>query len=146
MNGEKLDKEIKRDTAEDLFFAILKSVKENGHYVIKKDQYARLKAAYNELVSKLFGGTAQPQINTETKASSPPQINNDVYKVTRLKTTSGNSQLLELLDAKTNEILLAYVRKDDAIKEGVLLKDIDISKKTGPKGPYNILDKYKIAG
>lgn len=127
-------------------------------YAIKQDQYSRLETEYNNSIAKLFGtAPANPNpvsgspSNTDKKSPSAPE-NTDSgkqaiteYKVLRVKPAGTTSQFTELVNNSTGEVITAYIRKDDYVKENVVLSEVDIEKKTSDKGSYNMISKYKIA-
>jgi hypothetical protein len=129
--------------------------------IIKDNQYARLEAEYNRVVSRMFG-TAANRTNTPVPVQPPvasepsaPTVNNSQplainakdsdYWVQSVKPSGKESQLLELVNTG-GEVVAAYVKKsDNALKPGSRLQNVDIVQRQSTYGLYNLISGYQIA-
>ena len=141
-----------------------------GHR-IKDNQQNKLRAAYNDFIKRVFGTGAnqqppqQPPVQPaaqNTNANPTPQqpaaqkpnnaqkpqdnvIPIDGFKIRSIKPSGGTSQLLELCDGN-GEITSAYIRTGgQGIAIGALLRNVQITTKSGSQGKYNLIDSYDLA-
>jgi hypothetical protein len=131
--------------------------------VIKQSQYKVLENAYNQAVARIFGAQAvkgsakspdkpamppqarqQPSAPARQSAQPPKNAPDYDYKVKSVTQSGGSSSLLELI-SKDGEIIKAYTKNADALKEGVCLFNVTVSEKTGRYGPYKQIDAYNTA-
>ena len=67
------------------------------------------------------------------------------YKVQSVKPANGSSQLLELTGGD-GKIIKAYIRKiDGSIAVGTCLNKVQIERKDGKYGEYNVINNYQLA-
>ena len=130
-------------------------------YGIKADQYPKLEDEYNKAVVKIFYNAAANQEKPSvapTEQKAPPASNaadnaqptveakSNSYRVQSVKPSGKKSQLVELKNASSGEVISAYIQKsDDAVKAGSILKEVDIVPKDSAYGQYNMINSYKIA-
>lgn len=131
-------------------------------YIIKDDQYGKLELDYMKAVKKIFpekmAGIPSKVMN-EPKSSQPATVSADrtpasdvtvavdfAYKVVSVKPSGKTSQLLELVDGN-GELVMAYVKKNDeqSITVGTCLRKIDMVRKEGSYGTYNLINAFEMA-
>jgi len=67
------------------------------------------------------------------------------YKVRSVKPSGQNSQLLELID-KNGKVTAAYIKAGEkTIAVGSCLSDVDIERRNGTYGEYNLINACKLA-
>ena len=67
------------------------------------------------------------------------------YKVRSVKPSGQNSQLLELID-KNGKVTAAYIKAGgQTIAVGSCLSDVDIERRNGTYGEYNLINACKLA-
>ena len=143
---------------------------------IKDDQYPKLESEYNKAVAKIFGTAppaqsappAAPSYTPPQQQVSPPSSASDeppmpperrspneeeasapaevTYQVKAIKPSGKSSQLVEMIDISSGELLTAYVQKSDqSIKAGACLRSVQLERKTSTYGDYNLLSSYQLA-
>lgn len=129
-------------------------------FAIKQEEYGRLEKAYNASVSRLFGQNSGQQ-NTparqsqDTPQNAPTARNTDArqpsehlsydYKVQTIRPSGKSSQVVELVD-RNGGMVKAYIRAvDQSIKTGTCLNNVEIERKRGNYGDYNVINGYQIA-
>jgi hypothetical protein len=139
----------------------IESSKSGKSSVIKADQYPKLEDEYNKAVIKIFYNTGanqeKPSVAPAEQKPLPvsPAADNakpavaaksSDYRVQSVKPSGKKSQLVELVNASSGEVVSAYIQKsDDAVKAGSTLKEVDIVVKDSSYGQYNMINGYKIA-
>lgn len=125
--------------------------------VIKDNQYPKLEAEYNRIVSQMFGAS-QPKApvvpvqhqTPSTPSSTTNQLSAAIpppseFCVQSVKPSGKESQLLELV-SNNGEVISAYVKNSDkGIKVGSKLRNIAMVQKQSNYGPYNLINGYQIA-
>jgi len=127
-------------------------------FVIKDNQYAKLEAEYNKLFGEVKVAEQQAPVVPDTPEVETPETSNTeqppednatkstlpVYFVKSVKSSGGQSRILELFNS-TGETISAYVKKNnDNISNGTKLTDVDMEQKNSSYGFYNIIKKYRI--
>ena len=144
-------------------------------FAIKQSEYGRLEREYNAMLGRISGekqaqqgtparqtqptqaanarqtqaapaantrqGQAAPTANARQTAASPAYD----YKVRSIRPSGKSSQFLEMVD-RSGTVVKAYIRAtDQSIKAGTCLNNVQIEKKNGNYGEYNLISGYQMA-
>jgi len=94
------------------------------------------------------GNTRQAQTapaDRETNNQQPPASQSYEYKVRSIRPSGKSSQFLELVDRK-GSVVKAYIRAtDQSIRTGSCLNNVQIEKRNGNYGEYNLINAYRLA-
>jgi hypothetical protein len=127
--------------------------------VIKQNQYSKLEAEYNKAIAVIFFNAENkqgkapvvpaeqntPPISTGDNAQPTVPATSSDYWVKSVNPSGKESQALELVNT-AGEVISAYIKKsDNAVKTGSKLKEVNIVRKDSSYGPYNLIDRYKVA-
>jgi hypothetical protein len=126
-------------------------------YAIKQDQYGKLEADYMKAIKRIFPERTRqsgavtpspsPTMPTESEPISEPANSYDFdYKVISAKPSGKTSALLELVDGN-GELVSAYIKKSDSqsIGVGAHLRNVEMVRKEGSYGSYNLINAFEIA-
>jgi hypothetical protein len=126
-------------------------------YAIKQDQYGKLETDYMKAIKRIFpertrqaGAVApspSPVTPSESERVSEPANSCDFdYKVISAKSSGKTSQLLELVDGN-GELIAAYIKKSDSqsIGAGAHLRNVEMVRKEGSYGSYNLINAFEMA-
>ena len=129
-------------------------------FAIKQEEYGKLEKAYNASVSRLSGQKPSQQSapvrqSQDTPQNAPTAQNADTrqpsepisydYKVQSIRQSGKSSQVVELVD-RNGGMVKAYIRAvDQSIKTGTCLNNVEIERKRGNYGDYNVINGYQIA-
>ncbi len=81
----------------------------------------------------------------ETNNQQPPASPGYEYKVRSIRPSGKSSQFLELVDRK-GSVVKAYIRAtDQSIRTGSCLNNVQIEKRNGNYGEYNLINAYQLA-
>jgi hypothetical protein len=100
--------------------------------------------------------TPQNEINTPQQPAPPPTDGEQKplaivpplynFKIKSVTPSGKGSQLLELCDNNSGEIMSAYVKSGvQGIAVGASLQDVRLEERTGTYGKYNLIASYKAA-
>lgn len=88
--------------------------------------------------------TAQA-IGTKTNAGQPTASLVYDYQIRSIRPSGKSSQFLEMVD-RSGGVVKAYIRAaDQSIREGACLSNVQIEKKNGNYGEYNLISAYQLA-
>lgn len=133
-------------------------------FVIKQNEYGRLEREYNAMLNRIFGARQAPVANTRQTQAAPAansrqtQATNTAtntgqsaaspaydYQVRSIRPSGKSSQFLEMVDRRGG-IVKAYIRAtDQSIKAGTCLNNVQLEKKNGNYGEYNLISAYQLA-
>lgn len=137
-------------------------------FVIKQSEYGKLEREYNVMLNRIFGaGQAQTAyaasarqmqaaannrqtqtaqaIGTKTNAGQPTASLAYDYQIRSIRPSGKSSQFLEMVD-RSGGVVKAYIRAaDQSIREGACLSNVQIEKKNGNYGEYNLISAYQLA-
>ena len=69
-----------------------------------------------------------------------------MYKVNSIKPSGRSSQVVEMVDTASGELLTAYIQKSDqTIKAGARLRSVQLERKSSTYGDYTLLSSYQLA-
>ncbi len=81
----------------------------------------------------------------ETNNQQQPAFPGYEYKVRSIRPSGKSSQFLELVDRK-GSVVKAYIRAtDQSIRTGSCLNNVQIEKRNGNYGEYNLINAYQLA-
>jgi hypothetical protein len=131
---------------------------------IKQNQYAKLEAEYNAVVSRIFGSKPTSQgaptgaANKQAPNTPPSNITNigqpaeqpsdkpaNDFKVQSVKPSGKSSQVLELIDGGGKKITAFIRASDSSIVAGSRLRKVQMERKNSDYGAYNLITKYEAA-
>lgn len=128
-------------------------------FVIAKSENGKLETAYNTTVARLFGTdapkgtTTTPPLAQKQRATPPPapaithpQNNDetaDVYEVRKINVQNNQSSML--LFGKGKQFQAFINGKDERLKIGTRIKNVNAKRAQNAYGTYAILNSYDIA-
>ena len=95
----------------------------------------------------LFRSQAQAAQATNTVANAGQAAASPAYdyQVRSIRPSGKSSQFLEMVDRRGG-VVKAYIRAtDQSIKAGACLNNVQIEKKNGNYGEYNLISAYQLA-
>ena len=125
-------------------------------FAIKQSEYGRLEKEYHAVVNRMFGKKPDGQGNAGRNPADAPAAKNPGaaqtaatleydYQVRSVRQSGKSSRVLELVD-RNGGMVKAYIRANDqSIQVGTCLRDVQIEKKNGNYGEYNLISAYKLA-
>lgn len=133
-------------------------------FTIKQSEYGRLEKEYNSMVGRISSTKPSQQETASRQPQTAPaadtrqgqaastadarQIDNAPaydYKVRSIRPSGKSSQFLEMVD-RGGSVVKAYIRAtDQSIKPGTCLNNVQIEKKNGNYGEYNLISTYQLA-
>lgn len=125
-------------------------------FVIKQSEYGKLEREYNAMLNRISGTKPVSQGNSarqtqaapvakETKNQQAPASPVYEYKVRSIRPSGKSSQFLELVD-RNGSVVKAYIRAtDQSIRTGSCLNNVQIEKRNGNYGEYNLINAYQMA-
>lgn len=133
-------------------------------FVIKQSEYGKLEREYNAMLNRIFGAGQTRQGNSSGQiqaadmrqaqagaamnmadAGQPAAAPAYDYQVRSIRPSGKSSQFVEMVD-RSGGVVKAYIRAaDQSIREGACLSNVQIEKKNGNYGEYNLISAYQLA-